>query len=207
MSRWTLRGGGGGGAPFDGQDSLREERDRLQSLIRSGTSISIAFANADPDQRDNLIRAADYTDEWITSGEGERKVAFRYDYICRANLPTQGGKCESATAWCAWLRRHEDPVAAQQRWYCKLCGARYSTTFGVLVEFRMGRQARFVRAVFSPSWAQDLLARLPFATPAKAPFIFPVDPGNEKYVDVYGMNPDIVSSMPMWVWKSMLSLV
>jgi len=76
------------------QGDLRAECDRLTRLIRAGAGVSIAFAGVtDPDQPDNLIRAADYTDEWFTAGTGKEKVAFRYYYTCRANLPTQGGRC------------------------------------------------------------------------------------------------------------------
>ena len=33
-----------------------------------------------------------------------------------------------------WDRRHEDPLAVNQRWYCKICTAKYKTTLGVICE-------------------------------------------------------------------------
>ena len=82
----------------------------------------------------------------------------------------------------------------------------------------------FCRAVFPPAWAQDLkwaavgqsnqgihngrdlLACLPFARPAKTSFLFPVDDEDPRLRGVYVMDPEIVETMPIWEWKTLLEL-
>lgn len=133
----------------DDPEALRVERDKFQEVIRTGNSISLAFSDRPPDERDNFIRAADYADEWFNRGQGDNKVSFRVCRVCRSNN-SGGGQRESETLSACWPRYHADPLAAGQKWYCRLCGARCATRFGVLVEFRLGWEARFVRALFPP---------------------------------------------------------
>ena len=49
-----------------------------------------------------------------------------------------------------------EPLAPKQGWYCTVCGARYKTTNGVLVEFREGETLSYARADFPPDCMQQV---------------------------------------------------
>ena len=55
----------------------------------------------------------------------------------------------------AWDRFKEDPAATGQRWYCKMCHAKYKTKYGVLVEMINGSQACYCLGELPPFDIQD----------------------------------------------------
>ena len=174
-------------------DELRTaQREATQARIRSIEGMTEA-------EQWQLDFAADYTDEWYMVGHGESLKAFRSFYVCDAKVGTE--HCGTMTLSSQWTRRHEDPLAQKQRWYCPACGARYKTTSGVLVELVHGGATHHVRADFPPEsiqevkWAsvqrshdhattpETLLAAIPDAAPASGVVLqkIPTLPGNWLY--------------------------
>ena len=46
------------------------------------------------------------------------------------------------------MRKHSDPCATGQNWYCRVCEARYKTTSGVMAQMISEGQSHFIRASF-----------------------------------------------------------
>ena len=112
--------------------------DKLDEQIHNDTSFEKC---EDPAA---MRRAADYTDEWFV--DEETKTAFRSFYVCKA-----GGvewPCNTVIVSAAWDRMHADPEAYKQRWYCNVCGAKYMTKFGVMLEFVICGTSYFMQAPF-----------------------------------------------------------
>ena len=71
-------------------------------------------------------------------------ASFRIYYICMAGVSFP---CRTLIRSDCWNKRHDDPNAAGQRWYCPECGARYRSKFGVVCEFIYGpNDVRYCRA-------------------------------------------------------------
>ena len=49
--------------------------------------------------------------------------------------------CRTVTRSAYWKKKHEDPLAAKQKWYCPHCEAGYNTKFGVIVQIIVKRAA------------------------------------------------------------------
>ena len=98
--------------------------------------------------------AADYTDEWYMVGSGAEAKAFRCFYVC--GRPCGGEICASMMLSSHWVRRAEDPLATGQRWYCRVCNARYKTNSGVLVEMVCQGEVTYLRADFPPDAMQQV---------------------------------------------------
>ncbi len=102
-------------------------------------------------------KAAQYSDEWVTSKSGEKKTGhFRAFYACMAGGADH--QCGTVILSKAWLRRHEDPLKAKQRWYCLCCGTRYETGFGMLTEFYDGGEHCFALAETPGQDVEDIRA-------------------------------------------------
>ena len=68
-------------------------------------------------------------------------------YICEWT-PDEGKteECHTLILSKVWGRKHEDPLKRKQKWYCKICGTKYKTYYGMLVEIReVGHQRRLPR--------------------------------------------------------------
>ena len=63
--------------------------------------------------------------------------------------------CNTVIEAMAWDRLKDDLEATGQRWYCKICTAKYKTKFGVLVEMINGNQACYCMAELPPADIQD----------------------------------------------------
>ena len=100
-----------------------------------------------------FYRAADYTDEWFSDGG----KAFRAYYICLAG-PSEH-PCGTAIRSDLWDRFHEDALASGQRWYCKVCTARYKVKWGVLCEIVHPDRCLYTLAEFPPH-AHYVISRL-----------------------------------------------
>ena len=118
-----------------------------------------------------------------------------------------------------WKRRHEDPLARKQRWYCPACDARYKTTSGVLVELVYGGATHYVRADFPPETIQEvkwacvqrahdhartpeaLLASIPDAAPASGIVLQKMEglPGSWLY------NREALASIPPLNWAKLFT--
>ena len=52
-----------------------------------------------------------------------------------------------------WRRKHSDPLATGQKWYCNVCGTTYKTRYGMLVEVHLSNGAVFwIRGEFADEY-------------------------------------------------------
>ena len=121
-----------------------------------------------------------------------------------------------------WDRRHEDPLAPKQRWYCDTCTARYKTKFGVLCELVHGKSqiAAYALADIPPfdfkdvktmtiqqrfghiKTPQELYATIPKATPLdKGLFLAPT-----KIDGVFRFDVTMFRSIAKFKWDLMYNL-
>ena len=105
----------------------------------------------------------DNPSEWrMASGYSERLVSsvageFNYYFVCMAGGPAN--TCWTMISSKNWIQYHVDPIANGQRWYCKVCGARYMRSFGVLIEIVQPQHAaRYMMAEYPPSSIGDVRA-------------------------------------------------
>ena len=91
-----------------------------------------------------MLHAADYSDRWYKKCKQE----FRVYYVCiagHADYP-----CNTVVEAMAWDRFKEDLEATGQRWYVKMCHAKYKTKYGVLVGMINGSQACYCLGELPP---------------------------------------------------------
>ena len=134
-------------------------------------------------------------------------------------------RCNTLTLSAHWQRRHGDPLASGQRWYCPVCSARYKTGSGVLVEFVGGDASYYLRADFPPKalqevkWAsvqrghanaitpEALLAAIPDAAPASACYTRRVEGlilNGRELTSVYLYDMDALDRIPRLDWTALL---
>ena len=80
-----------------------------------------------------MVRAADYADEWFHVQGAKGPVALRVFYVCRRKCGWEE-RCATLIVSSRWNRKHDDPLATRQRWYCTVCQAAYKTESGTLVQ-------------------------------------------------------------------------
>jgi hypothetical protein len=81
---------------------------------------------------------------------------FNYYFVCKA-----GGVnniCWTMINSKNWTQFFEDPIADGQRWYCKVCLARYKTSFGVLIEIVQKHAVNYMMADYPPDSIGDVRA-------------------------------------------------
>ena len=71
-----------------------------------------------------MCRAADYHDQWFRSNV----AAFNVYYICRAGHADWPCRTVTLSSW--WKKKHADPLATKQKWYCPHGEASYKTKWG-----------------------------------------------------------------------------
>ena len=120
---------------------MAEEGAKLEEELRAAANVQIAFADKG-DQQQRFVDAADYSDEWV---EG-----MRVWYICQANQGAGWPKCNTLISSKQWGTLHEDPLAPKQRWYCGVCGTRYKTNFGLLIEIKHQGLGCYILVDFPP---------------------------------------------------------
>ena len=110
-------------------------------------SMPLAFADKSKDLEEQFRwqMAADYSDAWteIRDNKGKLIGGFSAFYICewtpdKGKTPDEGKteECHTLILSKVWGRKHEDPLKSKQKWYCKICGTKYKTYYGMLVEIR-----------------------------------------------------------------------
>ena len=62
-----------------------------------------------------MCKAADYHDQWFRS----KVAAFNVYYICRAGNALWPCRTVTLSNW--WKKKHADPLATKQKWYCPHC--------------------------------------------------------------------------------------
>ena len=127
--------------------------------------------------------------------------------------------CTTVVISSRWNRRHEDPLADKQRWYCPVCSARYKTTNGVLLQMTQGGQDHWIRATFPDEWAKKtkaavvqaehpaalnaraLLEAIPEATLAPSSFI----KKHDRLEGVYIYDYDTLQGTALCDWNDLLA--
>ena len=94
-----------------------------------------AFESKGKDQR-KWCNAADYTDCWFNTG----MTSFSTFFLCDAG-PTWD-RCNTLILNKDSCTLFEDPNADHQRWYCKLCTARYLPKRGVVCELGLNKGSK-----------------------------------------------------------------
>ena len=189
----------------------------------------LAFADKGEAQH-RYIAASSYNDEWTsTRGLG----SLRSYYICRKKVGYEvcGGLMTSKK----WTRMLSDPTAVGQRWYCALCGARYATSSGCLIEITRrtgaGGTEVFYGTASVPEWdledvramkmeqehkdvasAQHLFSLCTEVRPQVTPLMRPVRPDE---MAVAGASTEgvyritdlaAIDRAPAWDWWSLLGV-
>jgi hypothetical protein len=163
----------------------------------------------------HLMRnAADYSDRWFKDGIRE----FRVYYICVAGHATT--PCNTVIEAMAWDRLKTEMEATGQRWYCKMCHAKYKTKYGVLVEMINGKQACYCKGEIPPFDLQDakLMAIekhfIQFKTPADLlaalPTIKPLARGDflkqTSYDGHYTFNAEMMEGLESMNWSQLYNM-
>jgi hypothetical protein len=99
----------------------------------------LAFADQ-PDQHD-YIMAASYSDQWceLVDASGKCTGSVNSWYVCMAgtgpwdNAANKVTPCFRITPSKEWGRKHADPLATKQKWYCS-CYSKYNCNWGQIVE-------------------------------------------------------------------------
>jgi hypothetical protein len=149
----------------EGQGHSELERGaKMRELLGTSMNKFRAFETVaeTPEDKHLMHNAADYTDRWFQTDH----IRFCCYYICGTKWD-KGTKWEKHCGMCirtdCWKQRFEDPLAAQQRWYCKNCNTRYAVKFGMLLEICTKELngvwvARYARADYPKKEIQDIKA-------------------------------------------------
>ena len=146
-------------------------------------------------------------------------MGVRACYVCNRYWGTV--KCPTLTLSSRWLRRHEDPLQSQQRWYCPVYQSRYKTCQGVLVQFTYKGHESYVRAEIPPTFLQKvkcaaaqrtyqtaitpeaLLHAIPDAAIRKP--IVAIPHPDASLTGVYTFNREVFDELPIMNWATWLS--
>ena len=79
---------------------------------------------------------------------------MRVFYVCNRKFGED--RCNTIIVSSRWRRMFEDPLASKQRWYCTVCGARYKTSNGVMIQLVCDGVDSFVRATFPEHGMQQV---------------------------------------------------
>ncbi len=193
-------------------DEYAEKLAKQDEVVSRKARKTRAFADKPPEVRDDFWRAADYTDEWFhVPGDGLR---FRTFYLCMGGGNDNPCGCVQLSA--SWARFKEDALAPGQRWYCKVCSAKYKVRYGVLVEMVKENQTFYLKGQFPPEDIGDLkrmaveqgmqkhkdldtarkfLESLPHAHPCSENHFF-----KTQFEGVYRLDPEFLAELPMFNW-------
>ena len=159
--------------------------------------------------------------------------ALRAWYICMWNGNGQFPICGAVTPSKVWRRKKPEIGATGQKYYCPLCGTRYKTTYGMLVEIRAKEVSTFMRAEISSQDEEDLRAMYlektyspedAYALWMKTPNFKPMDPETilravrasevlhpDPEIDVSLLfkfiTPEVVAEIGQWKWATLLRIL
>ena len=154
-------------------------------------------------------------DEWFNNNNGS---AFRTFYIC---LSGGAEPCGHAILSDMWDSFHKGPLANGQRWYCKMCTARYRQKWGVLCEVKLRGSLYYCMADVPDCGIEDakrmiidrnasspeaLLEMLPKVDSFPAGVVFMeqvLRPGREGY---YKFNAALFRSIGRFDWAQLYNL-
>jgi hypothetical protein len=125
----------------------------------------LAFADQ-PDQHD-FIMASSYSDQWseLVDASGKCTGSVNSWYICKSGKgpwcyeTNKVTPCYRITPSKEWGRKHEDPLATKQSWYCS-CWSKYNATWGQIVEisrysFRTKQMEKIYLRSDLPPWDEE----------------------------------------------------
>ena len=203
------------GTLFDTNEQYEEALLEAGTDLAAETSRLFAFAHlGDTNEQWKMVLAADYADEWYNVPGSQ--VHLRTYYVCNRLWGYE--RCHTATLSASWKRRHDDPIATKQRWYCPTCEARYTPNNGVLAEMRLENTLYYVKLDCLPDWAKDmkamliqkehptvrtaaeLLDRLPAVAPCTHEWLFPAPgkPGSFKFDGDYFQTLEEIKWECLW---------
>ena len=202
-------------------DEIDRQQTHGEELLRKlwGLASHQAIANVpeaakmDPNR---WWRAGQYSDQVIVDSTGTG--AFDFWFICKGKNSWRE-LCWTVISAGNWNRKYEDPLATGQVWYCPICGCKYSTSWGTLVEWRIGGTAYICLATYpplsienlkagmamtgfqAPEWImpsspEELLDKIPMATPTSTAMV-PV-PG---YKGCVKFDVETLTTAPLMEWK------
>jgi hypothetical protein len=190
-----------------------------------------AFASM-PEKQHDMLLASSYSDLWteVRDGAGRLVGGIASWYICLAKTaygppPSWAPQsCLRCTPSKDWGRRHADPMACKQRYYCG-CNSRYNASWGQIVEIsRLNKATQqvdrcYVRADV-PSWdiedirgmfleeqhpdvasAADLYSRIRRVEPATSDVIVESAGGFKKIA-----SPETWAAIPTFRWVEIFNL-
>ena len=134
-----------------------EQAELLLKLEALDWSVpDLAFQTHGEEEQQKFIFASTYSDEWVALpadlNTGVIRSAVRSWYICKSN------DCRILICSNDWGRYNtNDPMATGQRWYC-LCGAKYKTAWGQVVEMMHDGDSLFFRATIPEHVFEDIRA-------------------------------------------------
>ena len=130
-------------------EAWREEGDARDEKLHEAACRTRAFEHREEPWR--CCHIADYCDQWFRSAT----CSFRTYCICRAGGAEVKWQCGAFILSDIWDRMIDDPMATGQRWYCKVCPAKYKTRYGVMVEIIVQGAAHYCVADIPPQHLQD----------------------------------------------------
>ena len=146
FSKWA-----NGNDPAD-LEALCQEGFALEEKLQEAANKQRAFESKGEDQV-RFVNAADYADNWVSNEAGDQ---FNVYYICRCDQGAGWGNCNTLIQSKEWDTLHEDPMAVKQRWYCRNCGGKYKTRYGVLIEWKLQGVAHYLLAELPPPHLWDV---------------------------------------------------
>ncbi len=178
------------------------------------------------------IAAASYSDQWWElkdPRDGSFMGGCSSWYICKAMTksldepPWTPQPCLRIVASKDWDTKFADPLAPNQKWYCK-CAAKYMASWGQIVEFsRMNPQTRVMDKIYLtsdvPSWdvediramdlekrvrpssAQELYEKVKQQKPATCEFIVKDEIG---HLCIDGQ--EVFDSLPEFKWRGIYNM-
>jgi hypothetical protein len=109
--------------------------DEIEKCLREIDNVKLKFRENDQPpgyadvakSKEALFRfqmAADYSDCWaqICDSAGKLLGGFSACYVCGADETAK--ECNTLMLSKEWLHKHVDPLAAKQKWKCRICGAK-----------------------------------------------------------------------------------
>ena len=126
--------------------------DTLDEELEEANAHQRGFSSYGANQQ-KMRNAADYSDRWLKHKKGNTEMEVNVFYACLAG--GEGHQCGTVIESKMWDTFKEELEATGQRWYCRVCDARYRTSFGVLMEILVGNNAMYIKGSLPPRGIQD----------------------------------------------------
>ena len=126
--------------------------EALQEQLEADTT-SLAFADKGTEQN-AYLQVATFSDEWVSCEKGFLRAWYGCFHTKKNTVP----KCGTVMASKRWGRKFKDPAAPKQKYYCCICGCRFNTCFGMLVQIMCKGVSTFALAPVSNHDVEDIRA-------------------------------------------------